>query len=143
MPALFTPTAHPLAIAPNQYASANKVPRRDDRIPPTVRFTPSHSSICIVAPDVHYERAIGIHIPMMVDDYNFFSIADVPTVKALLNGMSEERFILGAVKLWKANLPEAYAALASALDYPQTYDHGPGVYAAGYGSAGLEVLYSH
>lgn len=143
MPFLFTPAANALFIAPNQYAWANQVPRRDRRTPPTVRFAPSSGCLYIVAPNHDQDRAIGINVPMFDANDNFVTAADAATVAALLSGTSDQRFILGAVGSWRENARAAYEALEQALDHPPTLDWGPGTYAAGFGPVGLEPLFSN
>lgn len=141
MPFLLTPAADALLIQPNQYAWANQAPRRDHRTLPTVRFASSSGCLYIAAPNLSHNRAIGISVPMIDANGNFFTIADVPTVAALLSGTSDHRFILGAIQMWRENAPGVYDALELALGHPPTFDWGWGTYAAGFGPAGLEPLH--
>lgn len=144
MPFLFTPAANPLFIYENQYGSADKKPTRAGQTQPTVRFIYTAASLCIVAPSINRDRAIGIQIPLIDSNNNVFSVADVPTVTALLNGMSRECLILGPISLWQGNVPRVYAALEQALRYAETYDRDDGIYAAGFDLGDrLEPLHYH
>ncbi|MEH6418240.1 hypothetical protein, partial [Pseudomonas sp. CGJS7] len=132
MPYTIVQTNNPLAIAECQWASANAVPVQQGQIQPTVKFTTFTSCIGIIGASANGAQAIGIHLVMVDGNDNAFTVADVPTVTALMAGFGQNVCIVGQVALWEDNVPAAYTALAQALGNPPTFDRGDGRYAGGF-----------
>jgi hypothetical protein len=133
MPYVLAQAANNMAIAECEWGNAG-----------TIQFTRFTSCLGVLAKVAGANNVIGIHLVMVDGNGNTFSAADVPTVTAVLAAQGYDNttcMIIGQIAYWTRSNGAAYTALLNALNNPQTYQFGDGVYGATIAAGAIEITY--